>query len=232
MKNISEKSNNFWEKYSKSIKSDNSLMNLESDEKVASEKFTLEKQHLEKTLQFNNSDIIVDLGAGIGLWSEYFSKKVNKIYLVEKQEEFINKAKERVKKISLNNIDVIHSDVLDFELQENSVDYVFLSGVTIYLDNELLNSLINKIYKYLKPNGKLIHRDAYGIDELYLVNNFSEALGMQYNAIYRTKAEYDGYFLENCNFKKIYDQDMYEGGNSSPYNKWKETRLRLALYQK
>ena len=55
---------------------------------------------------------------------------------------------------------------------------------------------------------------------------------MDYTALYRTRKEYDIYFIEKNNFKKIYDKDMYEGGKESPYNKWEETRLRLAIYQK
>lgn len=231
MKDILKKSNNFWKEYSKMNKSENSLMNLESDEKKASEKFILEKEHLKKIVNFKKDDILVDLGAGIGLWSEYFAHKVKKVYLVEKQEEFIISAKKRINNLKVNNIETILSDVNDFELEENSVDYVFISGVTIYLSDEILNSLLNNIFKYLKPNGKIIHRDAYGREKLYLVNRHSEELGMNYTAMYRTRDEYDEYFVNKNNFKIIYDKDMYEG-DDSPYNKWDETRLRLAIYQK
>jgi len=235
MLNVKElmcKSDKFWERYSKQNNSENSRMNLEVDEKKASEKFVLEKQHLEKIISFKKSDTVVDLGAGIGLWSDFFSKKVSKVYLVEKQEHFITHAKKRINDLMLFNIETVLSDVIDFDIQENSVDYVFISGVTIYLSDDVLYVLAKKIFSYLKPNGKLIHRDAYGINERYVVDKYSDALGLDYSALYRTREEYDNYFIKKGNFKKKYDQDMYDGGKKSPYNKWDETRLRLAIYQK
>jgi len=231
MENILEKSDLFWKKYSEQDRSVNSLMNLESDEKKAEEKFFLEKRHLEKVIKFTSTNKIVDLGAGIGLWSEYFSKQVQCVYLVEKQPKFIQEAKVRIEKFNIKNIIISQSDVINYKLPSNSVDYIFLSGVTIYLNNHSLNCLLNNIYKYLKPNGKIIHRDAYGRNEKYIVNHYSDALSLEYSALYRTEEEYNEMFTKN-KFEKIYSKDMYEGGEKSPYNKWKETRLRLAIYKK
>jgi SAM-dependent methyltransferase len=147
-----------------------------------------------------------------------------------KQEAFIEKAKFYHRENQNNNIEIIRNDIVDFTL-ENRVDYVFLSGVTIYLNDTAFNSLIEKIKSYLKPGGKIIHRDAYGRHERYVVNNYSEALKMNYSALYRTRDEYDEILVHKHHFKKIYDEDMYAGGENSPFNKWKETRLRLACYQ-
>ena len=232
MKNIVNKSNKFWKEYSKLNRSENSLMNLESNEEKSLEKFILEKKHLEKVVSFKDNNVIVDIGAGVGLWAEYFSPKVKKVYLVEKQENFINIAKKRIYNLDIFNIETVLSDVVNFDLDEESVDYVFISGVTIYLSDNVLDKVLKKIFKYLKPKGKIIHRDAYARNELYIVNNYSDALNMDYVAIYRTRKEYDNYFINKNNFKNIYDKDMYSGGKNSPYNKWNKTRLRLAIYQK
>ena len=231
MKNILDKSNTFWKKYSEQERSENSLMNLESNEEKAAEKFLLEKKHLENVIKFKNDCNIVDLGGGIGLWSEYFSHKVNQVYLVEKQPTFIKQAKKRVNELNIKNIIITENDVVDYSLPLNSVDYIFLSGVTIYLNNEAFDKLLKNIYKYLKPNGQIIHRDAYGRDSEYVVNNYSEALSLDYSALYRTEEKYDELFSKN-QFQKSYSADMYDGGELSPHNKWKETRLRLAVYKK
>jgi|TARA_B110001469_G_C9595211_1_gene295527 2-polyprenyl-3-methyl-5-hydroxy-6-metoxy-1,4-benzoquinol methylase len=227
-KKIHNNSNDFWKEYSK--REDltlNSLMNLEADAEKSKTKFIYEKKRLESIFKYNPKWNLVDLGGGVGLWSEYFSEHINKVTLVEREEKFIELAKQ---KINNKNIEIIHSDVVDFNAKENSFDVVFISGVTLYLDDEYLLLLMNKVKNYLKPNGIFIHRDAYGINQKFLLDSKkSENLKLEYSAVYRTRTEYDNIFVNKNDFEKIYDEDMYP--EETKLNVRRETKLRIAIYK-
>ena len=202
-------------------------MNLESDAEKSKTKFIYEKKRLESIIRYNPKWNLVDLGGGVGLWTEYFAKKISKVVLVEREEKFICLAKRNIKN---KNIEFIQSDVTAFNAKLNSFDVVFISGVTLYLDDEFLISMMNKVKKYLKPNGIFIHRDAYGINKKFLLNKKqSENLKLEYSAVYRTKNEYDNIFINKYNFEKIYDEDMYP--DETKLNVRKETKLRIAIYK-
>ena len=225
---IHKNSNIFWKEYSK--REDltlNSLMNLESNAEKSKTKFIYEKKRLESIIKYNPKWNLVDLGGGVGLWSEYFSEHVNQITLVEREEKFIELAKQKINK---ENIEIIHSDVIDFNAEENSFDVVFISGVTLYLDDEYLLMLIKKVKNYLKPNGIFIHRDAYGINQKFLLESKkSKNLKLDYSAIYRTRKEYDDIFTNKNNLEKVFDEDMYS--EETQLNVRKETKLRIAIYK-
>ena len=225
---VHNNSNNFWKKYSqREDLSLNSLMNLESNSEKSKTKFIYEKKRVESIIKYDPLWHLLDLGGGVGLWSEYFSKHLNKITLVEREKKFIELAKQKIKK---KNIDIIHSDVVDFKAKKNSIDVVFISGVTLYLDDEFLLLLMKKVKNYLKPNGILIHRDAYGISQKFLLDNKkSKNLKLDYSAVYRTRKEYDDIFINKYNFKKVLDEDMYP--EETKLNVRKETRLRIAIYK-
>ena len=195
--------------------------------KKSKTKFIYEKKRLESIIKYNPKWNLVDLGGGVGLWSEYFSEHINKVTLVEREEKFIELAKQ---KINNKNIEIIHSDVVDFNAKENSFDVVFISGVTLYLDDEYLLLLMNKVKNYLKPNGIFIHRDAYGINQKFLLDNKkSENLKLEYSAVYRTRTEYDNIFVNKNDFEKIYDEDMYP--EETKLNVRRETKLRISIYK-
>ena len=114
--------------------------------------------------------------------------------------------------------------------EENSFDVVFISGVTLYLDDEYLLTLLNKVKNYLKPNGIFIHRDAYGINQKFLLDSKkSKDLKLEYSAVYRTRTEYDNIFVNKNDFEKIYDEDMYP--EETKLNVRRETKLRIAIYK-
>lgn len=224
MKN--NKTNSFWDCYSSKNLSNHSLMNLEKDKNLAKIKLNLEIKHLEKVLNFKDTDVVLDLGAGIGLWSKYFATKVAKVVLVEKQANFVEKARKYL--AEYNNVVFYHSDILSFD-SNIKFDKIMLSGVSIYLSDKNFNLINNNVYNWLKDDGILIHRDAYGIDDDFLIDKYSEELDLDYKAFYRSLANYKSAF-ERANLIESYCQDMYE--KESSFNKRLETRLRLAIYSK
>ena len=227
-KSVFDGSNKFWKKYSeRDDLSLNSLMNLEIDPDKSTQKFDYEKKRLESILDYDSNWSLVDLGGGVGLWTEYFSDHMNKVTLVEREANFVELAIER---IDNEGVEIVHSDVTDFDAEKNTFDVVFISGVTLYLNDERLNMMMTKVKQYLKSDGLYVHRDAYGIEERFLLDSKnSENLKLKYSAVYRSRKEYDDIFVETHGFEKIFDEDMYP--EETKLNVRKETRLRIAIYK-
>ncbi len=221
------KASAFWTKYSKRKDlSGHSLMNLNPDEKLANEKFIFESNRLKNLVEFNKHWNVLDLGGGIGHWSSFFSKICSNVTLVEREKVFVEIAKNELQETSIK---IIEDDCIDYTAESNSYDVVFMSGVSIYLDDESLNKCMQNIKQYLKVGGIFIHRDAYSLDEQFNINGkYSNNLQEFYTAKYRTRFEYDEIFVDKYNMEKLIDVDMYDG--SSEKRRWKETDLRLAVY--
>ena len=220
--------NNFWSKYSsRKDLSGHSLMNLETDSERSLLKFKEEKRHLSKVLDLSQFKNLLDLGGGIGIWSDYFLNSGLKVSLVEKELNFIEVAKSNIKS---KNINFFHCDINDFDFKKNTYDVIFLSGVSIYLDDDNFNQLLSKIHYSLKPEGVFIHRDAYSLQKRLTINKYSKELDLNYFALYRTLDEYFEMILEINNFKLFYSEDMYI--YFTELNKRKETKLRFNIFKK
>ena len=219
---------NFWFKFSsRKDLSNYSLMNLETDPEKSKLKFNEEKKHLTKVLDFSNYSNLLDLGGGIGLWSNFFLDSGLNVSLVEKQLNFINVAKSN---INSKKISFINSDIKEFNFNKNKFDIVFMSGVSIYLNDSEMKELLKKIYYTIKPEGFFIHRDAYSIKKKLTIDKFSDELNENYFAIYRTLNDYFELILKSNPFNLFYSEDMYK--YCEKLNKRKETRLRLNIFKK
>ena len=220
--------NNFWFNFSqRKDLSTHSLMNLEIDSLKSKKKFELEKKHISKVLDFNKFNNILDLGGGVGMWSTYFLSFGLKVSLVEKEKNFLGIAKSNIKS---KNIKFYHNNVNDFHYRKNNFDIVFLSGVSIYLNDLDFKDLIKKIFYTLKPGGYFIHRDAYSLNKKLKIDKYSRELQSNYKAVYRTLNEYNEIILVKNKFSIYYSKDMYIFNQK--FNKRKETRLRLNIYKK
>ena len=85
-------------------------------------------------MSFTNTQSLLDLGGGVGLWSREFARKVAEVTLVEREPLFVEKAKIFWR---MKNCRIITSDGTIFSVQEK-FDIIFLSGLTIYLDDKSL----------------------------------------------------------------------------------------------
>lgn len=226
---ISNGARRFWETYANTSESDASAMNLEPDESLALRKFLIEKEHVFKVAEFNETDVVLDLGAGVGMWSLEIAPRVRKVIAVEYQEQFCARMQQKLDEANYGNLSIIHQAVERYVCSER-VSKTLMSGITLYLDDDVLLGVLRRQYRCLSRSGLIIHRDSYGLNSTKkILGEYSEALKLNYSAYYRTRETYDELFRE-AGFEKIYDQDMFDSG--SIFNKWSDTRLRVAKYRK
>ena len=222
---INELSKTFWQKYaSKSDLSLFSMMNLQKDPALSQQKFYYELEIVLRECVFNNAQSLLDLGGGVGLWSREFLKIVREVTLVEREPLFIEKAKSLLS--NEKRCRIVNADSTTYYEKKN-FDIIFMSGLTIYLDDTSFNKMLENINAMSRKRTEIIHRDAFGIEERFLINEKqSEALGEKYSAQYRTRQEYDDLFAQH-GYQKSFDIDMYPDDQ-----RWVETDLRLAKYIK
>jgi len=226
----SENIKGFWDKRAEKYenKKSFSITNLEEDERIQKLKIILERKKIFKLLKLNSHLKVIDLGSGIGAWSILFAKKCNQVVAVEYSQKMIDIAKQLAKKKSINNIEFICENVLDFKTRQK-FDVIFISGLLIYILDEEIGKLLKNIYEYSKTGTILLLRDSTGISGRHeIIQEYSEALKTNYSALYRTRSEYIEFF-ERIGYSLIFDEDMFDEG--SPLNKWKETRLRIYLFK-
>ena len=81
----------------------------------------------------NPGGCVLDLGSGIGFWTEYFARRFSRVVAVEASRPLYEALEERC--APYLNVKMIHDDVMLFR-PEDQYDVVFLGGMLMYLNEE------------------------------------------------------------------------------------------------
>ena len=144
---------------------------------------------------------ILDIGCGIGRWAENLINQFDSYTGVDFSEGFIDYAS---KKFSDNeNIKFYNNSILnlDKEILDSNFNFIICTGVLMYVNDTNLS----KFFKTLKQmtntcniQNIYIQESISIMDNRLTLNQFeSKDLKTNYNAIYRTKQEYEEYFKTN-----------------------------------
>ncbi len=109
-----------------------------------------------KTLHVSPGDVVADIGAGGGYFTERFSKTVGPlglVYATDVQDVMLENLKERADARGLHNVKVVRGAFDDPMLPENSCDLVFFSSVYKEIDNRM--DYMKKVRRVLKPGGRV-----------------------------------------------------------------------------
>lgn len=218
----------FWKRRSAEFKSSSleSVTNFEVTN--VAERMELEKKAVFGLVDFKSDWRVLDLGAGNGVWSAMIAPLVNEIIAVEYMNAFIEKGKDILKRGGFNNVRYIHARAEDF-VSEEVYDLVYTSGLLLYMnDCDLMRILQNM--SYLNSGGYVLLRESTAVDSRYVVDNeYSVRLKQDYSAVYRTREEFENIFNAH-GFRLLCDSDVFP--KDSPYDKFKETKLRVYLFVK
>lgn len=156
---------------------------------------------------------VLDLATGTGITLNKYYSKVKSIVAVEKFESFAKLI------VQAPNVQVVISDIQDFDT-EQKFDLVLMFGIVCYFNEKEVVDLYKKYLKYLKPNGKLIVKCQFGINETVDVNGFSEELQCNYYSQYRyLQTEID--ILKSVGLNDIEVFDIYPPS----CNRWSNTHF-------
>lgn len=216
----------FWEERAKRYKHQDlvNASNLEANTELAREKHRQEHDVLMDYMRPEIGQQVLDLGAGHCAWASVFARIVAHVDAVEYADSMVELALHHIEAKALNNITLHHCAAQDFD-SDRRYDTVLISGLTIYLGDDDLAKLLHQIHGYLRPGGRVVLRDGTGrVTPFTIRNRYSEELGANYSAHYRTAAQYIDWFTEH-GFLVQRHQNMFPDG--SPLNKREETILRV-----
>lgn len=101
---------------------------------------------------------VLELGAGIGRFTSYFASTAKYINAVDFNQNFIDKNQEI--NSNFNNIDYQCSNVMDLDFSQGSFDFVFENWLFMYLEDDEVKDIRDRIHQWLKPDGQVFFRES------------------------------------------------------------------------
>ncbi len=95
---------------------------------------------------------VLDVGTGPGFYLPYLSKLVGdkgKVVAVDVQEEMVKRAKEKVEREGLKNVEVLKSEENRLPLEDSSVDFVFMAFTFHELEDP--KAFVEELKRVAKP---------------------------------------------------------------------------------
>lgn len=179
-------------------------------------RFRTESKIVEQLIrEVNHDGTVLDLGSGIGYWTEYFAKQFAKVVSVEGSKILYEGMKRRCG--SYTNINAINGNVMSFE-HEVHYAMVFLGGLLMYLNENEIISLLTKIVPSIERGGLIICRES-------TIRKGVITLQGEYQAVYRSVSTYSRIFDEcGLSIEKIQINTPYVlmQMGSELIKKWKE----------
>ena len=156
-------------------------------------RFRAECRIVERLIQVARRDgSVLDLGSGIGCWTEYFAQQFARVVTVEASRPLFEALEKRC--ASLLNVKYILGDVMRFK-PEDQYELVFLGGMLMYLNEQDVSALLRKLIHSLRPGGIILCRET-------TVRQESIARQGEYQAVYRSVGNYQRIFAE-CGFSVV-----------------------------
>lgn len=119
-------------------------------------------QYVFKELDLQGGEVVVDIGAGDGWWSERMAKHVGEegiIYAAEVDEEKVEKMKDKY--ADAPQIKPYLTETESTGLAENSCDVAFFSQVYHHLDRNTEVDYLHHLRRVVKPTGRLVVIEKY-----------------------------------------------------------------------
>lgn len=156
-----------------------------------------EKLIVESVVKQIQNPRILDIGCGIGRWAENLINQFDYYVGVDFSEGFIDYASQ---KFSDNkNIKFCNNSILELDdtILSSNFNFIICTGVLMYVNDSNIFDIL-KAFRRVTPEYVYIQESISLMDARLTLNKFeSKDLQTNYNAIYRTKQEYEEYFKTN-----------------------------------
>jgi SAM-dependent methyltransferase len=136
------------------------------------------------TQDLGSKDVALDLGSGIGHWAEQFAHDFSRVVAVESSSALYQALKGRC--AGYPNVRPVLGNVLTFEL-DGKYDLVFLGGLLMYLDEDDVIALLQRLVPCLGPRAIILCRES-------TVRRETVTREGEYPVIYRSVSVYKDLF--------------------------------------
>ena len=183
-----EKVNRYWDKAAPSILSPYMMDGFGFPTGAGRFRFRAEERIVKRLIrQTNREGSVLDLGSGIGCWTEFFARRFARVVAVEASTSLFDALQQRC--APLLNVKTVQGDVLQFQ-PEDRYEVIFLGGLLMYLNEEDVVALLRKLISSLQPGGIILCRET-------TVRQGTLSRQSEYQAIYRSVAIYRRIFEES-----------------------------------
>lgn len=173
------------------------------DEDLARRRDLFERETVLPHFGVLNHRHVLDIGCGVGRWGHELAPKVKSYLGIDPCSAFIEAAQAHfdaarfppaTHRFQLLSAQDLSATALSLQ---PPFDLVIIAGVMLYLNDEDIASLLERLEHLTAKGGILYVRVPVGLERrLTLKEHFSEELGQYYHAIYRSVSEYDALFKE------------------------------------
>ena len=129
---------------------------------------------------------VLDLGSGIGHWTEFFAHQFAKVVAVEASQQLFDTLEERCR--SLPNVTLLRQNALSFQ-PSPIYEIVFTGGLLMYLNDVDVVGLLRRLRPCLGPSSFIICRESTARDGILTRTG-------EYQAAYRSVPIYESMFRE------------------------------------
>lgn len=141
----------YWQKQQASIQG--MMLNPEAEELHHHEK----RQIISFLPNLSGNDIL-EIGAGIGRFTTHFASQANSVIAVDFNQDFIDKNKET--NSNFTNIIYQCEDVKKLSFEKQTFDFVFINWLFMYLEDDEVEIIIDRIGQWLKSKGYFFLRES------------------------------------------------------------------------
>ena len=150
-------------------------------------RFQAESRIVKRLLRdVDSNGAVLDLGCGVGYWAEAFAHRFSRVVAVESSSTLYQALEERCSPYP--NIRTVLGNVLSFE-PDGRYSLVFLGGLLMYLDEENVIALLQRLVARLEPGAIILCRESTVRDE-------TEMHAGDYPVVYRTVQDYQRIFRQ------------------------------------
>jgi choline kinase/SAM-dependent methyltransferase len=129
---------------------------------------------------------VLDLGSGVGFWTEYFARRFATVVSVEASPVLYSALTDRCSQYP--NVSTCNGDVLSFEPREK-FGLVFLGGLLMYLNEHDVRALLERLAPSLESGAMILCRES-------TVRRGTKTLQGEYQVVYRSVETYRRIFAD------------------------------------
>ena len=166
---------------------------------VAEKRNQNETELLLGLLNYSEPFKILDLGCGLGRLADNLISHIDFYDGIDFTRNYIDVANSKY--LDNSNVNFYHMSAVqpNVAILIRKYNLITITALMLYLNDDEIDVMMGSLFKYTKNKSQIYIRESISIlhQRLTLKDFHSEELNVDYNAIYRTKIEYENFFLKH-----------------------------------
>lgn len=119
-----------------------------------------EIEELIQALALTSTSTVLDIGAATGTLAIGLAKLCRQVYAIDISEPMLESARDKVKRLGLDNIEFVRAGFLTYQHADNDLDAVYSKYAFHHLPEHWKFVALKRIFAMLKPKGRFFLKDA------------------------------------------------------------------------